>query len=76
MQVSLPWKNKLVTGISAGFVYCGNPKKSKIHCCRRVFVVFWAVAQPTHLLWLHFDFELVGITLDLHNVTRGTRWTQ
>ena len=45
MQVSLPWKNRLVTGISAGFVYCGNPKKSKIHCCRRVFVIFWACSM-------------------------------
>ena len=41
--------------------------------------MFWSffgpVAQPPHLLWLHFDFELLGITLDLQDVTTGTRWT-
>ena len=42
MQVSLPGKNKLEIGISAGCVYSGNPKKLRINCCRCVFDVFWA----------------------------------
>ena len=29
MQVSFPGKNKLEIGISAGCVYCGNPKKTE-----------------------------------------------